>query len=100
MMADIDGTFDCTVKTPLGDQKLTLAIQSDGATFSGTASGAMGSGDVSGQVSGNTIQWTQSVTVPMPLTLDCQATIDGDTLSGSVGAGAFGSFPLSGTRTA
>jgi hypothetical protein len=34
----------------------------------------------------------------MPMTLDCHATAEGDTLTGSVGAGAFGSFPLSGTR--
>ena len=40
------------------------------------------------------------MTVPMPMTLDCEATVNGDTLSGTVGAGAFGSFPLSGTRTA
>jgi hypothetical protein len=36
----------------------------------------------------------------MPMTLDCEATIDGDTLVGTVGAGAFGSFPMNGTRTA
>ena len=32
--------------------------------------------------------------------LDCKASASGDTLTGTVGAGAFGSFPLSGTRTA
>ena len=40
------------------------------------------------------------MTVPMPMTLDCKATVEGDTLTGTVGAGAFGSFPLTGTRTA
>jgi hypothetical protein len=40
------------------------------------------------------------MTSPMPMTLDCSATINGDTVTGQVGAGAFGSFPLSGTRTA
>jgi len=40
------------------------------------------------------------VSVPMPMTLDCEATIEGDTVTGTVAAGAFGSFPLSGTRTA
>ena len=98
-MASVDGNWDCVVKSPLGDQKLTLNITSDGSGFTGTASGAMGSSDVSGSVDGDTIAWTQSVTVPMPMTLDCKATADGDTLTGSVGAGAFGSFPLTGTRT-
>jgi hypothetical protein len=99
-MADIDGSWDCTVKSPLGDQKMTVTIRSEGATFTGTASGAMGSADLSGTVEGNTATWKQSITVPMPMALDCTATAEGDTLTGQVGAGAFGSFPLSGTRTA
>jgi hypothetical protein len=97
-MADVDGSWDCTVKSPLGDQNLTLIVQSAGDTFTGTASGAMGSGDVEGTVSGNTIAWKLQMTVPMPMTLDCEATAEGDTLTGTVGAGAFGSFPLSGKR--
>ena len=99
-MAGVDGTYDCTVKSPLGDQKLTLTVKADGDKFTGTASGQMGSSDVSGDVRGTQIAWKQQMTVPMPMTLDCQATIDGDTVTGTVGAGAFGSFPLNGTRTA
>ena len=79
-MADVDGSWDCTVKSPLGDQKMTITINSSGSTFTGTASGAMGSADLSGAVDGNTIHWKQSITVPMPLTLDCEATAEGDTL--------------------
>lgn len=96
----VDGTYEITVKSPLGDQKSTLTIQSTGATFTGTAVGAMGSSDVSGEVDGDTITWKQQMTVPMPMSLDMKATIDGDTLTGTVGAGAFGSFPMNGTRTA
>lgn len=97
-MADVDGTYDVTVKSPLGDQKSTLTVRSEGATFSGTNAGATGSDEVSGAVSGNTLSWKQSITVPMPMTLDMTATVEGDTISGSVGAGAFGSFPMSGKR--
>jgi hypothetical protein len=99
-MADVDGSWDCTVKSPLGDQKMTVTVKSEGSTWSGTVSGAMGSSDISGEANGNTISWKQQMTVPMPMTLDCQATAEGDTLTGTVGAGAFGSFPLSGTRSA
>ena len=99
-MADVDGSWDCTVKSPLGEQKLTLTVNSDGGSFSGTASGAMGSSDVTGTVEGNTIKWQQQMTVPMPMTLDCTATVDGDSISGQVQAGAFGSFPLLGSRSA
>ena len=99
-MAGVDGSYDCVVKSPLGDQKTTLTVKSDGTGFTGTNSGAMGSMDVAGEVAGNTLTWKQQMTVPMPMTLDCEATVEGDTLTGTVGAGAFGSFPMSGTRTA
>lgn len=100
MMAGVDGTYDVVVKSPLGDQKSTLTVKSDGNTFTGTNSGAMGAADVSGEVNGNTLTWKQQMTVPMPMTLDMSVTIDGDSVSGTVGAGAFGSFPVTGTRTA
>ena len=99
-MANIDGSWDCVVKSPLGDQKTVLTVKTDGATFTGSNSGAMGSMDVNGEVDGETISWKQSMTVPMPMTLDCKATVEDDVLKGSVAAGAFGSFPLTGTRTA
>ncbi len=97
-MADVDGSWDCTVKSPLGDQKMQLTVKSAGDKWSGSVSGAMGSSDIGGDAAGETISWKQQMTVPMPMTLDCKATASGDTLTGTVGAGAFGSFPLSGTR--
>lgn len=97
-MADVDGTWECVVKSPLGDQKMTTTIRTDGNSFTGTSGGAMGSMDIAGNVDGSTLTWKQSITVPMPMTLDCEATVEGDTLTGSVGAGAFGSFPMTGKR--
>lgn len=98
-MADVDGVWDTVVKSPLGDQRATLTVTSDGNRWTGSQSGAMGSVEVTdGIVEGDTIRWTLSVTKPMTLTLDCTATVTGDTLTGTVGVGAFGSFPMSGTR--
>jgi hypothetical protein len=97
-MADIDGSWNCIVKSPLGDQEMTLTVTTEGDRFTGSGGGQMGAMDIEGDVSGNTISWKMSISSPMPMTLDCEATADGDTLTGSVGAGAFGSFPLSGTR--
>jgi hypothetical protein len=98
-MADVDGSWDCVTKSPLGDQKSTLTVRSDGNRFTGSNVGAMGSVDITdGSVEGNTLKWKMNISVPMPMTLDCEATIDGDSLTGTVGAGAFGSFPMTGTR--
>ena len=100
-MANVDGTWDTIVKSPLGDQKSTLTVKSDGSSFTGSNAGAMGSVDIDdGKVDGDTLSWTMKMTVPMPMTLDCTATVDGDSITGSVAAGAFGSFPMTGTRAA
>lgn len=100
-MANVDGAWDCVVKSPLGDQQSVFTIASNGDSFTGDMVGAMGSLDVEdGKVEGNKLSWKMNLKVPMPMTLDCQATVDGDAITGSAGAGAFGSFPLSGTRKA
>lgn len=95
----LSGTYECITKTPMGDQKSDVTIEVNGDTFTGTNAGAMGSMTMdNGKVDGNKLTWTMNMTVPMPMTLEGEATIDGDTLSGGVKAGAFGTFPINGTR--
>lgn len=95
----VAGTYECVIKSPMGDQKSTFTVNVDGDAFTGQMAGGMGSMDVvDGAVSGNGLTWKMNMTVPMPMTLECEATVDGDAITGSVKAGAFGAFPLSGTR--
>jgi hypothetical protein len=98
-MSDLSGKYDCVTKSPLGDLKTVLTVVADGASFTGNNSGAQGSMDITdGKVDGNTLSWTMDMKVPMPMTLECTAVIEGDTLTGGVKAGAFGTSPMSGTR--
>ena len=95
----VAGSYDCVVKSPMGDQKSVLSVNVDGDTWSGVNAGAQGSLDVyEGKVDGNTLTWKMDMKVPMPMTLEGTATVDGDTITGSVKAGMFGSMPMSGTR--
>ena len=95
----VAGTYDCVTKTPMGDQSSKFTVNVDGDTFTGNNAGAMGSMEVeNGKVDGNRLTWTMKMTVPMPMTLECDATIDGDALNGSVKAGMFGTFAMTGTR--
>lgn len=96
----IDGRWDCTVRSPLGEQALVLTLKAEGARFTGQASGAMGSMAIEGDLDGDTLRWKQAVTVPMAVTLDCEASVEGDALTGSVGVGGFGSYPITGKRAA
>lgn len=95
----VAGTYDVVTKTPMGDQQGKFTVNVAGDTFTGNVSGPMGSMDVhDGKVSGNTLTWKMDMKVPMPMTLDCDATVAGDAISGNVKAGAFGSMALSGKR--
>ncbi|WP_404480616.1 hypothetical protein [Novosphingobium sp. BL-52-GroH] len=98
----IAGTYDCVTNTPLGRQKGVLTIVPDGGTgFTGHISGDLGSMDITdGRISGQTLAWSMKMTVPMPMDLDCTATVEGDAITGQVKAGMFGSMELTGTRRA
>ncbi|HEX7759850.1 MAG TPA: hypothetical protein VF459_10125 [Caulobacteraceae bacterium] len=93
-----DGTWKTTINSPMGVQQGTLTIATSGDTFTGKMEGAQGAQDLSGKVDGNTLTWTAQLTQPFPITLEFTVSVDGDAMTGSVKAGAFGSSPLSGVR--
>ena len=98
-MADIDGNWTCTVSSPMGPQTMTLVLATSGDALTGQATGPLGAIDLEdGHVSGDEITFKMNLKVPMPMSLDGKATISGDTLNGTVAAGAFGSWPITGTR--
>jgi hypothetical protein len=96
----VAGTYDVVIKTPMGDQKGTLTVNPTGDSFTGSvSSGMMGEMAIAdGKVNGDTISWTMDMKVPMPMTLEAEATVAGDAITGKVNAGAFGAMALSGTR--
>ena len=95
----VDGKWEIVINSPLGAQKATLDIATDGNVLTGTQQAAQGSGPLeNGKVDGNALSWSAKISSPMPLTLDFTGTVDGDKLAGSVKAGSFGSFPFSGNR--
>lgn len=99
---NLAGTYDCTAKTPLGDQNFAFTVipADDGERFTGTVSGDLGSMAVTdGRIEAGTLLWSMKLTQPMPLSLECEAAVAGDTLDGTVKAGFMGSFPVKGTRT-
>ena len=95
----VAGSYDCITKSPMGDQKSVFTVDVDGDSFTGQNAGAMGSLDVvDGKVDGNTLTWKMDMKVPMPMTLNCTATVDGDSFSGTIDTGAFGKMAMNGTR--
>ncbi len=95
----VDGKWNMTIKTPMGDQTGELTLKQDGNDLNGNMSGAMGAVDIeNGKVEGDSLTWTANVTAPMPVQLDFTGKVDdsGD-ISGDVKLGAFGSSTFHGT---
>jgi hypothetical protein len=95
-----DGKWQLTINTPLGAQQSTLTISADGDSLSGTQGAA--SGDErpieDGTIAGDNLSWKASITKPMPMTLEFSATVQGDSMSGSVKLGPFGTQSFRGVR--
>jgi hypothetical protein len=94
-----DGTWNLTMQTPMGDRKATLVVTTAGNTLQGVQGADGNSADIfEGAVSGNAVSWKLNITEPMPMTLEFNGTVDSDTMSGNMTAGAFGSWPFTGQR--
>jgi len=84
----------------MGEQKSTMTLTQDGSSVTGSNAGAQGSVDIQdGNVDGDTFTWKMDITVPMPMTLEGTATVDGDAMSGTIKAGAFGEMPFSAKKS-
>lgn len=96
---DFDGTYEVTVRTPLGSQQGKLTIHTSGNTFSGsleTASGASHFTD--GRIDGNQLHWEAETKTPMgAFDVDYKATIDGGKLTGEAST-PLGTAPMEGMK--
>src|SRR5262249_19104562 len=95
-----DGIWKLSMRTPIGERKSTLALNSSGGTVTGKLTGEEGnSTDIfDGAVSGDKLSFKAAIKSPMPLTLEFTASVAGDKISGNVSASGVGSWPFSGTR--
>ena len=95
----VDGDWKLVLETPMGPQEARLTVVSTSAeTFDGVLNGASGQQTFVGSIEGNTLIWQTDITNPMPLTLDFNVTVEGDSLTGSAKLGMFGDAPVTGAR--
>ena len=98
-MSSADGVWNTTMNTPMGAQKATLTLATDGGSLTGSMSGPQGSIDLKdGAVDGDSLSWKADITQPMAMTLEFSATVSGNEIAGNVQLGAFGTASFSGTR--
>jgi hypothetical protein len=95
----VDGNWNLTLNTPMGERTATLNVASSGSTLTGTQAAEGDSAEIfDGTVNGNDVSWKVSITNPMPLTLEFTGKVSGDAIAGDMGIGFMGSFAFTGTR--
>lgn len=92
------GTWNIEINSPMGLQKATAQLNVDGDKISGSFSSPQGQMPLEGTVSGDKATWVGKVTSPMPMTLEYEATLNGDAFAGTMKAGSFGKFNFKGAR--
>jgi len=95
----LDGNWNLTMSTPLGERKAILSLTSSDGVLRGRQGVEGSSSEIfDGKVSGDEVAWKVSIKNPMPLTLAFNGKVFGDTMSGKLGIGPMGSFPFKGTK--
>jgi hypothetical protein len=95
-----NGNWKIIIKSPMGDQESTLSLSDAENKLTGRQSSMFGSGEIqNGAVDGDKATWSIEMTSPIAIHLTFSAHVDGDTISGTVNAGAFGDSPFNGSRT-
>ena len=95
----VDGNWNITMSTPMGERKATLTLKNEGGTLTGIQGAEGNSAEIfDGTAKGDDLAWKVSITNPMPLTLAFTGKVAGDAMSGEMGIGMMGSFPFTGKR--
>ncbi|MFN8508892.1 MAG: hypothetical protein U0547_15185 [Dehalococcoidia bacterium] len=96
----VDGTYNITMTSPMGDRPATVTLAADGGALSGTFGGGAGTVNITDtSLNGNDVAWTATINGPMgEMKLAFKGAVDGDAIAGTVAFGAFGTGPFKGTR--
>jgi hypothetical protein len=88
---DVTGTWDITVETPQGTMALASTFKHEGEKLTGTQSSQMGDNTLEGTVKGADIAFAIVVNMQgQDLRISYTGKIDGDSMSGSIEFGTFG----------
>ena len=87
-----------TVDTPVGQQRGSLSCASPGSAALAAYSEAGELALQNGTAQDNELSWELQLSRPIPMTIECQARIHGDTIQGTAMVAAFGDITFTGTR--
>ena len=94
----VQGKWNITIKTPMGDQSGVLDLRTDGTVLTGSLFNAEYQVAISdGKVDGNKLSWSAKITKPMRMSFKFTATVEADRISGAA-KHLLGKATFTGTR--
>ena len=80
----VDGKWNITLKTPVGEKLGVLDLRAKGTTLTGSLSdGEHHAAIIDGKVDGNRLSWSAKITQPMRMNVKFTATVEADRISGA-----------------
>jgi hypothetical protein len=94
----VEGKWNITIKTPMGDKSGVLDLKTDGTALTGSLSSDEYQAAISdGKVDGNKLSWSAKITKPMRMSFKFTATVEADRISGAA-KHLLGKATFTGTR--
>ena len=96
----MDGTFNLEIGSPMGKRIATLMMKIEGNSLSGTLKDEKGETELKDPaITAEGFSFSASTSTPIgPVNLTFTGSVEGDSISGKVKTGHFGSFPFTGVR--
>jgi hypothetical protein len=89
---DVSGAWDVSVETPQGARAMTTTFKQDSEKLTGSLAGEVGEFPLQGAIKGADIAFAVVIDMQgQQLTLSYAGKVDGETMSGTVELGTFGS---------
>ncbi|MEP6886313.1 MAG: hypothetical protein ABJC66_16315 [Gammaproteobacteria bacterium] len=94
----VQGKWNITLNTPLGDKSGVLELNTVGTELTGSLSdGEHYAAITEGKIAGNRLSWSAKITKPMKMNVKFTATVDADRISGDA-KHMLGNATFTGTR--
>jgi biphenyl-2,3-diol 1,2-dioxygenase len=92
------GRWNVVITTPMGERKVTFDLRVSGDRVQGSMIAPDETNEIlQGSVAGNLLRWRSKVSQPLPMDVEINAEVRGQSISGEV-KGPLGAAPFSGVR--
>ncbi len=96
--ADYAGRWNITIQSPVGATQAVLELTANGDKLAGKVIADQGSVNVAGKVENGRAKFSGKASMPMPITVGYDLAVKDGELVGDNSNGAFGTFPVRGSR--